>query len=592
MSTQNLIPQPQKITVKDQNRINWQVFKQFHLAGMPDASFAIVKKEFLGVKFHVAGAGFFAELSNTAVPGPVLTIPDKFSAYSLEVTTDRIRIDATDFDGLWSGLQTLRQLIIGELAALEIQDYPAIKYRSIHCDLKGYQPKFPVLLEEFRMLAGYKVNMVLLEIEDKYDFQCAPEVGIPGAYNFEEMRELSRYAAALNIKIVPKLQCLAHLDYMLKHKRYRSLREDNHPFQFCPCNPDSFELWKKMVLELLECFAEHHEYFHIGADEAIHLGACPECSKLGKANAFMTRVEPCIDFIIANGRTPIMWEDILRNTNNLFTPEDAAVTMHLGEKAILMYWAYGYGGYNNTFPYIPLYKSRGYRVWGASGYGGCDNLIGSLPPLAIRAQNITAWTKSAVENQVESVVATGWTKISSAEPPAEPHEAAWFSIIFAAESMWNGKERDLAVFIDALSQQLYGCRLPKNLIDSILNIARNPFKLDYLNVTSDTPQRLALLQYTAAAESFSQERDMLINRCYQMYNNVLGKIMPDYRIDLNRKFANRLLDKLNVLEPKTREILSEFYEPSTVTDFIVSRFGYPRRIADELLKLADKTQPQ
>ena len=139
-------------------------------------------------------------------------------------------------------------------------------------DLKGYQPKPEVLKEELRLLASYKINSILLEIEDKYDYRCAPGVGVRGAYTFEEMREISRYAKSMNIMIVPKLQSLAHVDYLLKHARYAKLREDGHPFQYCASNPSAQKLWESMADELMECFAEHKEYFHIGADETDLLG--------------------------------------------------------------------------------------------------------------------------------------------------------------------------------------------------------------------------------------------------------------------------------------------------------------------------------
>lgn len=171
----------------------------------------------------------------------------------------------------------------------------------------------------------------------------------------------------------------------------------------------------------MECFAEHGPYFHIGADESDKLGECPECRKLGAAGSYAHKVGACIDFVRGKGWTPVMWDDIIRNANKTFSPEEeAAVRSRLGKDAVIMYWAYGYGGRDNQFPYLDEFRDAGMQVWGASGYAGCDNWAGSVPPMAYRALNIDAWIQASVESGLECHCSTGWTRIGSADCPAEP----------------------------------------------------------------------------------------------------------------------------------------------------------------------------
>ena len=120
------------------------------------------------------------------------------------MTTDGILIDARDGAGLFYGAQTLMQLP-DDCPCLTIRDYACTPIRMIHWDLKGYLPRFEVLKTEMRRLAHYKVNAILLELEDKYAYRCAPDVAVDGAYTYEEMRELSKLAKDLHIAIVPKL---------------------------------------------------------------------------------------------------------------------------------------------------------------------------------------------------------------------------------------------------------------------------------------------------------------------------------------------------------------------------------------------------
>ena len=210
--------------------------------------------------------------------GPEAEPPPHAEGYTLVIAPTGITLAGRDSAGAFYGLNTLHRLLQDgdTLPCGVIRDWPAIRRRGIHIDLKGYQPKFPRLLEMVRLLARYKVNTILVEVEDKFAFASAPQVGIDGAYTADQMRQLSELAHQLHIQLIPKLQCLGHVDYILKHDRYRQFRENNHPFQYCPNAPGMFELWQSMTDELMSCFPGH-DYFHVGADETRHLGECDIC---------------------------------------------------------------------------------------------------------------------------------------------------------------------------------------------------------------------------------------------------------------------------------------------------------------------------
>jgi len=560
---------------------------------LPAETLDLLRREFSGEWCSKDTGGFSVRLlkegaAAATAPVEVSSEPD---AYVLRVTGDEIAIDAKTPAAVWYGLQTLRQMTAddGTIPLCEISDHAAIARRGIHWDLKGYQPKFSVLLDEFRRLAEYKINLVLIELEDKYEYGCAPEVGVAGAYTFEQMRTLSRHAAALGITIVPKLQCLGHVDYLLKHERYRHLREAEHPYQYCPRSEEVFALWQAMALELMACFAEHDEFFHIGADETNNLGECAECKEYSKSDTFVFHVDRCLDFIAGHGRTPIMWDDILRDLHGLLGAAEAKRVQGLSDKAILNYWSYGYGGSDNIFPFVHSYRERGARVWGASGFSGCDNWAGSVPPLAIRAQNIDAWTKTAIENSLEAVVTTGWTRITAGTAPAEPLEISWFTILYAAESMWSGQPRDLDEFVDALALRLHGTRLSRPLRQAVLDIAKHPFSAKEIDVSVEYTSLLALLQCAAAAESFGDRLNVLV-ASRRMNHGQVGSVMPDYLIKGQRDGLKKFLEDVGDLESRCRTAFSEYYESATVEEFIRTRFGYCREYAEQLQQELDRTQ--
>lgn len=522
---------------------------------------------------------FYCLLSDRKDSVPKQEPDPGFDSYVIQIKPEGIRIDANSFGGLFYGIQTLMQLP-DDLQCGTIQDSAAIKYRMIHWDLKGYQPKLSVLLEEMEILARHKINAILLEIEDKYQFRSAPGFAYPGAYTFEEMRQISRRASELNLMIVPVLQSIAHVDYILKHKQYSHLRENGHCFQFCSSNPEVDEFWNRMADELMDCFAEHPQYFHIGADEARYLGSCPECSRIGKAGSYIRRVEKSIDHVLKKGRTPVIWDDILRNSEKKMTEEEARECWQLGRKAVVMYWSYGRNGENNVFPFVRRYLDAGINVWASGCCSGADNWAGSIPPMEYRSANVAAWAKTAVENHLECECATAWTKILSGDCPCEPQECCWYSILYAADALWTGSPKGFRKFIYEASSQFYHEIPDEHLIESILNIQKSPYILEYLDKGDAQNHRLRFLQLAAAVESLS-----LIARevfCWnQFYPGKIGYRLEDYRVDEIKKMVSLRKQQVADLKMRIKDSLNEFYTEQTVREFLDTRFQFLETFIDE-----------
>jgi N-acetyl-beta-hexosaminidase len=163
-------------------------------AGVSALMLKELKAKFPACKATKKKSGCFLQFSaEKAKDLPAVDVGDGIEAYQIRITENVLRIDAKSEAGLFYGIQTFLQMP-ARIPCGEIHDEAAIPLRMIHWDLKGYQPKFDLLLEEMRILASYKVNSILLEIEDKYDYKAAPGVGCPGAYTYEQMRKLSKYA--------------------------------------------------------------------------------------------------------------------------------------------------------------------------------------------------------------------------------------------------------------------------------------------------------------------------------------------------------------------------------------------------------------
>ncbi len=585
MSKLNLFPHPVSEEVFDGTLILSTVKSLIYSgASLSDLSFVTERFPDVDVKCAENG-GFFLTLSVGDVILDAVEVSDKQDAYTLRVSADGIRIDAASASGLFYGIMTLCQLP-DECPLLKISDHAALQYRIIHWDMKGHLPKFPVLLAEFKRLAALKVNAVLLEIEDKYDFRCAPGIGVEGAYTFEEMRTLSKYAHDLHITIIPKLQCIAHVDYILKLPAYRHLREngpEGHIFEYCPTNDESQILWNNMCTELLECFAEHGPYFHIGADEPMHLGDCPNCRKLGPNASYLYRINKCIDFICAHGKTPIMWDDIVRKS---FAGEESAhLRDNLNSRVVIMYWQYGYGGVNNTFPLIEKYVSAGFNVFGSGAYGGCEGPM--VPYLKNRHLNCDAWMKEVEKFGLKGLCLTGWTRIGSADPCIEPQEVSWFSITYAASVMWNPTVESPLEFVTAASEYLYGCKLDDALLSASLNHSY-PYKS--VLTASDTDPSVRLYRALVAIPSLNGTMMTNMLQTYKTYYHKMGHELENYRHDAFLRMVQKYRTELAEYRKIVEESLAVYYKEVTVREITSTQFDMIEDFCNYLLKLLENTK--
>ena len=86
------------------------------------------------------------------------------------------------------------------------------------------------------------MNAIGFEIEDKYEFPRHPVIGAPGAFSKSEMQDLTRYALARHVQLVPQIQAPAHMAYVLKHEEFRHLRADGSNYQASMCDEEAISL--------------------------------------------------------------------------------------------------------------------------------------------------------------------------------------------------------------------------------------------------------------------------------------------------------------------------------------------------------------
>jgi hexosaminidase len=284
----SLIPAPQQVVLGARNIVvdgSWSVESQ-------------VSKEDIAVKRLLQGGADLHALTFSTKGTKKIVLAVKAGTvkgtddpalneqgYLLRITPDRVEITGNGAAGLFYGVQSLLQLLRRDHAGRlvipesEIRDWPAVQLRFVHWDTKHNQKRMETLKRLIDTHAFFKVNMIALEVEDKYEYPRHPVIGAPGAYTKAEMQELTRYAMERHIQIVPDVQSPAHMGYVLKHKEFAHLKADPESnYQACMCDDEAINLIFDMYQDMIDA-TPGVDYFLVSTDEVYYAGICAKCGR-------------------------------------------------------------------------------------------------------------------------------------------------------------------------------------------------------------------------------------------------------------------------------------------------------------------------
>ncbi|MCZ7644195.1 MAG: beta-N-acetylhexosaminidase [Planctomycetota bacterium] len=392
----------------------------------------------------------------------VRTALAKPHAYELLAAGHALTVSAVDDEGLVCALQTVRQLLQEgtRIPALKIEDWPTVPFRVLHVDLKGLTPDLPSLREIVERAAFHKYSALLVEYEDRFPYACLPELRGPNALTPETLEEFVAYAERNGLETIPLVQTLGHLEFLLRHPKYRELAEvPEIPQQISTTHPKALKLLKEMVKEILEAHP-NSRYIHLGADEAWQLGKSAESraavEKAGSKEAhFIDHVTKFVRQVKLREKTPLIWDDMLREA----PPE---VLKRLPKTCGLVYWRYDADGGQykpEMLPQLGKYLHGGYKVFGACAIRGAEQFFGNIPNYRKRMDNVDWWVEACeTQGRLAGLIATSWSRFNSNLTPCDPMPAAWPSILYGAERMWTGLGSSRESFERRLLVGFYGLR--------------------------------------------------------------------------------------------------------------------------------------
>ena len=111
-----------------------------------------------------------------------------------------------------------------------------MEIKAIHFDMKSMIPTAEYALTLVDELAEVGINAVLVEFEDKFPFDATRGTHHPCAWTKDEFRAFAKRCKERNIELIPLLQSIGHLDYLLKYPKFRNLRDggpEGSSYQWC-----------------------------------------------------------------------------------------------------------------------------------------------------------------------------------------------------------------------------------------------------------------------------------------------------------------------------------------------------------------------
>jgi hexosaminidase len=291
--------------------------------------------------------------------GHAVVQPQENESYSLEITTDRIKLEATNSVGIMRGLETLLQLVIQSdsqqaFPCLEIEDRPRYSWRGILIDAGRHWITKESILRNVEAMAAVKMNVLHWHLSEYQGFRVESkvfpklhELGSGGHYySQKDIRDVVAFAHARGVRVVPEFDMPGHSTSWLVG--YPQLGSAPGPYVLDkkfgllapvldPTKEEVYTFIDSLVGEMATLFPD--TYFHIGGDEVVptawnsnpHIQAFMKEKAFKNAhdlqNYFNKRVEAILR---KHHKKMIGWDEILQSD----LPKEIVVQSWRGQRPL------------------------------------------------------------------------------------------------------------------------------------------------------------------------------------------------------------------------------------------------------------------
>ena len=293
--------------------------------------------------------------------------------YTLQVDKKGISIKGGSEGALFMALQTLNQILIGDICNtadkkvehIKIDDKPRFAHRAVMIDPARHFLPVEDVKFFIDQMARFKFNTLQLHLTDdqgwRIEIKSHPKLTETGAfrnngktpspdngyYTHDDIKELIAYAEQRNIEIIPELDIPGHSVAILKaypelgcafrHNDNKDLGNTTN-MMLCAHNKDVYAIYEDIIEEIAMLFPS--KKIHLGGDEAAvkeNWAKCNDCLAMMQQAGYdkpsqlmIPFFNRMLDIVRKNGKEAILWcelDNIWPPANDYLFPYPNDVTL-------------------------------------------------------------------------------------------------------------------------------------------------------------------------------------------------------------------------------------------------------------------------
>ncbi|TAM83336.1 MAG: hypothetical protein EPN47_04290 [Acidobacteria bacterium] len=356
--------------------------------------------------------------------------------YVLDVGPKQIVVAGKDSAGLFYGVQTLRQLVVGDekqaqVLGVRVRDWPALQYRGTQVDMsRGAVPNTDYLKRIVRTIAEFKMNQLYMYIEDGFRLEGQPLVGVLGdTLSRDDWKGLIAYARPYHVQIVPATEGCGHLNKILRFETYANLAERPHGMDLLPSNPLSLNFLNDMYGQIASVFSAPLE--HIGCDETLELGmgrSAELVKKEGYGKVYVDNLIQVADLVRRYHKQVMFWGDI--------AVQHPEMIPSLPKNLIVASWEYF--PHPNYEKWLKPFAGTGMKIFVCPWVGNSFMII---PDYEEAAANIGTFLSDGKKAGAIGTDITAWN-----DDGQSLYGLNWWSIVYGAACAWEPGQTDVRDF--------------------------------------------------------------------------------------------------------------------------------------------------
>ena len=378
--------------------------------------------------------------------------------YAISVDSSGVLIAARTAEGVFYGVQTLRQLVTpgAVMPLVQIADWPALRYRSLSVDLN----RGPILTEDemraaIRTAAEFKMNMLCFYMENVFRYTHAP-LPVPEEAQItpEMIRRLAAYARQYHVDLAAHQQFFGHLHNLLKYELYADMGEISHGSVLAPTNEKIYDWIRQSCLELVDAFPSG--FLHFGADETWELGEGQSrelARSIGVGGVYLRHMQRIVEMLRPLGKRIVFPSDVVLKHPEIIPelPKDLVVTVWI------------YSPQESYARFIEPFRKNGMNYFASTAL---HNWNRPMPDFTRARENVNGFARDAKNMGALGLAVSHW-----ADDGEALFNTIWYGAVFAAAAGWQAGTVDVAGFDDAFDWAFYRNGQDHTFVNAIRGLA-------------------------------------------------------------------------------------------------------------------------